>query len=217
MTVTQVDVGKLKACGQAPANGILYVSKSGAGGGVRLANGTELPSQGLTVVSENPVYIQGDYNTVNKVPAAVLGDAVTVLSNNWESMNYDTKGDIATSSRQAAETTVNAAFAMGPISTITARSSPCGTASKPLRHGGAAGTMGITTTCPRSGTGPTIPSLTQILRRGHRWGSSRPGGSGPQADSDDRRQQLSAVSNQVSAVWISSCGLRVVSASVYPC
>ncbi|MEE8242002.1 MAG: PilX N-terminal domain-containing pilus assembly protein [candidate division NC10 bacterium] len=114
MTVTQVDVGKLKACGQAPVHGILYVSKSGAGGGVRLVNGTELPSQGLTVVSENPVYIQGDYNTVNKVPAAVLGDAITVLSNNWESFNYDTKGDIATSSRQAAETTVNAAFAMGP-------------------------------------------------------------------------------------------------------
>ncbi|MFQ5962418.1 MAG: PilX N-terminal domain-containing pilus assembly protein, partial [Candidatus Methylomirabilales bacterium] len=113
-TVTQVDVGKLKACGQAPANGIMYVSKSGANGGVRLVNGTELPSQGLTVVSENPVYIQGDYNTVNKVPAAVLGDAITVLSNNWEPNNYDSKGDLATSSRQAAETTVNAALAMGP-------------------------------------------------------------------------------------------------------
>ena len=114
MTVTQVDVGKLNACGQAPGNGIMYVSKDGPGGGVRLVNGSELPSQGLTVVSENPVYIQGDYNTVNKVPAAVLGDAITVLSNNWEPKDYDSKGDIATSSRQAAETTVNAAFAMGP-------------------------------------------------------------------------------------------------------
>lgn len=114
MTVTQVDVGNLKACGQAPANGIMYVSNSGANGGVRLVNGSELPSQGLTVVSENSVYIQGDYNTVNKVPAAVLGDAITVLSNNWESNNYDSKGDLATSSRQAAETTVNAALAMGP-------------------------------------------------------------------------------------------------------
>ena len=114
MAVTEVDLGKLNACGQAPANGILYVSKDGPDSGVRLVNGSELPSQGLTVVSENPVYIQGDYNTMNKVPAAVLGDAITVLSNNWEPKNYDSKGDIATSSRQAAETTVNAALAMGP-------------------------------------------------------------------------------------------------------
>ncbi|MEE9139028.1 MAG: hypothetical protein V3V07_10835, partial [candidate division NC10 bacterium] len=72
------------------------------------------PSQGLTVVSENPVYIQGDYNTVNKVPAAVLGDAITVLSNNWEPNNSDSKGDQVASNRPATETTVNAAFALGP-------------------------------------------------------------------------------------------------------
>ncbi len=51
---------------------------------------------------------------MNKVPAAVLADAITVLSNNWEPNNYDSKGNLATSSRQAAETTVNAALAMGP-------------------------------------------------------------------------------------------------------
>jgi hypothetical protein len=53
---------------------------------------------GFTVASENPVYIQGDYNsdstdtTWNATPtdkagmaaAAVIADAVTVLSNNWD-------------------------------------------------------------------------------------------------------------------------------------
>lgn len=52
--------------------------------------------QGLTVVSENPVYVQGNYNAdaagfINHVPgtpdthrsAGVMADAVTLLSNNW--------------------------------------------------------------------------------------------------------------------------------------
>ncbi len=55
---------------------------------------------GFTVASENPVYIQGNYNSDNTDPfwnnpppaapadinhsaAAVIADAVTVLSNNW--------------------------------------------------------------------------------------------------------------------------------------
>jgi hypothetical protein len=118
MEVTQVDVGALTACGVMPKNGILYVSadkgKPEKDEGVRLVNGAELPKQGLTVVSENPVYVQGDYNTVNKVPAAVMGDAITVLSNNWDKNGYDKKGDEKTSKRPADKTTVNAAFAMGP-------------------------------------------------------------------------------------------------------
>ena len=31
--------------------------------GVKLVNGGTLPDAGLTIVSPNPVYIQGDYNT----------------------------------------------------------------------------------------------------------------------------------------------------------
>ncbi len=45
---------------------------------------------GLTIVSENPVYVQGNYNATStsvtgttNVPAAVIADAVTLLSNNW--------------------------------------------------------------------------------------------------------------------------------------
>jgi hypothetical protein len=114
MNITQVNIGTLVSCGQAPLNGILYVSQAGSNKGVRLVNGATLPSGGLTVVSENPVYIRGDYNTVTKKPAAVLGDAITVLSNNWELNQSDTKGDDVTSDRLATSTTVNAAFALGP-------------------------------------------------------------------------------------------------------
>jgi Tfp pilus assembly protein PilX len=51
---------------------------------------------GFTVASENPVYVQGDYNTNAGDPlwagtgnsphaaAAIIADAVTVLSNNWQ-------------------------------------------------------------------------------------------------------------------------------------
>ena len=115
MTIVEVDVGLLRSTGAAPANGVLYVATTGTpGAAVRLVNGSQLPSQGLTVVSENPLYIRGDYNTVAKVPAAVLADAITVLSNNWAANNSDTKGALGTNTRPAAATTVNAAFALGP-------------------------------------------------------------------------------------------------------
>jgi hypothetical protein len=49
-----------------------------------------LPTAGLTIASENPVYVEGNYNATaasvtaaGNVPAAVIADAVTTLSNNW--------------------------------------------------------------------------------------------------------------------------------------
>ena len=82
---------------------------------IRLTNGDVLPSNGLTLASENPVYIQGDYNTGKKsdysdrVPSAVFGDAVTILSNNWK----DNNSASSLSSRQASNTTVNTAIVAG--------------------------------------------------------------------------------------------------------
>jgi hypothetical protein len=59
-----------------------------------------LPSPGLTVAAENPVYVQGNYNatagtvtapgginTETHRAAAILGDSVTLLSNNWNDAN----------------------------------------------------------------------------------------------------------------------------------
>jgi Tfp pilus assembly protein PilX len=62
-----------------------------SGYGVRLRNGNNLSpfnnTKGVTVVSDQPVYIQGDYNDFNNgagwVPASVMGDVINVLSNNY--------------------------------------------------------------------------------------------------------------------------------------
>jgi hypothetical protein len=101
----------------------------------RLINGYALPSAGLTVVSENPVYIQGNYNTSStsgaSVPsnsgtytnpnasgytrkaAAVVADAVTVLSSGWNDSN---SASASLSSRVAtANTTINAALVAGNV------------------------------------------------------------------------------------------------------
>ena len=71
---------------------------TGARHALKLVNGAlnNLPTPGFTVVAENPVYVQGDYNsnagdTVWNLPpvdvphsaAAVIADAVTLLSMNW--------------------------------------------------------------------------------------------------------------------------------------
>ncbi|RMF93925.1 MAG: hypothetical protein D6736_00950 [Nitrospinota bacterium] len=85
--------------------------------GVRLKNGGELKAttpgapaiQGLTVVTNQAIYIQGDYNKTNKKPAAILADSLNVLSNNWD----DSKDTLSVNSRVATETTINAAFLAG--------------------------------------------------------------------------------------------------------
>ena len=61
------------------------------------------PSSGLTVVAENPVYVQGNYNATDSpaptttwsnqepnVPAAIIADAVTLLSRSWkDSLSFE--------------------------------------------------------------------------------------------------------------------------------
>jgi hypothetical protein len=65
----------------------LKLVNAGVVGGV-----SRLPATGLTVASENPVYVQGNYNATNDpvanpneahVPAAIVADTVAILSNNW--------------------------------------------------------------------------------------------------------------------------------------
>jgi hypothetical protein len=71
------------------------------------------------VVSENPLYTLGNYNTVNKKPASLMADAITFLSNSWASGNYDTKGSSAKSTRTASATTVNASYLTGNTETTS--------------------------------------------------------------------------------------------------
>ncbi len=58
---------------------------------LKVVNGAlgSLPTSGLTITSENPVYVVGPYNATNAgfgdphAAAAVIGDAVTLLSPGW--------------------------------------------------------------------------------------------------------------------------------------
>ncbi len=93
--------------------------------GVRVANGAQLPADGFTVATAAPIYVKGNYNlnygtdasvgqtnTANTKPAALIGDAVTMLSANWNDGNTTGTG---LSSRVPVNTTVNAAILAGIV------------------------------------------------------------------------------------------------------
>lgn len=95
---------------------------------VRVVHGQQLPADGLTVATPQPLYVMGNYNVTtngvnfsltlgssisNTVPAALMGDAITILSTNWDDAN-DIKGK-ALGTRKSADTTVNAAALEGIV------------------------------------------------------------------------------------------------------
>lgn len=134
-------------------NGIVYVHDVSRGGStpsrpvaIALVNGSNLPTTvvaprapggGLTIVTDHPAYIIGDYNTggtgdsvpVNVKdsslsasptvsgytvrPAAVMADAVTILSRNWLTGNYNSKA--SSTGRIPVNTTINAAILAGNV------------------------------------------------------------------------------------------------------
>ena len=91
--------------------------------GVRVIFGQTLPASGLTIVTPNPLYVVGNYNvppslqgttnTSKSVPAALIGDAITILSDQWT----DNDGDGALGVRMASSTTINAALLGGIVRT----------------------------------------------------------------------------------------------------
>ncbi len=111
VTSYDIDISKLNTSGYFPSNGIVYASRNTVSGtvqAIRLVNGSTLAGA-LTVATSNPLYIQGNYNTVNKKAAAVLTDALTVLSGSWS----DANSSKSLSSRVASNTSVNVSFLSG--------------------------------------------------------------------------------------------------------
>ncbi|MFA5038338.1 MAG: hypothetical protein WC732_01510 [Candidatus Omnitrophota bacterium] len=96
-----------------PSNGLMYVTRTDAGSfepGVELVNGSQIDrNAGLTVVSNQPVYVKGNYNTVSEKPTAIIADALNLLSNNWN----DSNSTSSVNSRIANATTINCAFVAG--------------------------------------------------------------------------------------------------------
>ena len=152
MLTVEVDVDKLGRSPAYPANGTVYLgafqpdphAPAWPGGAVGVgpaewsAYGTPWNSEltefafktkraarlagSLTLVSDNPVYVQGDFNTLDKRAAAIMADSVTVLSNNWGDVDGDGTfdGDLEYSllpleQRLAAPTTVNAGIMSGVV------------------------------------------------------------------------------------------------------
>jgi hypothetical protein len=153
--LTTVDIGLLKQAlnGTTPNGVVIYLADTGARPGptpaaspgtakrgVRLKNGAVLPNGGLTIASENPIYVQGNYNTgtgtpasnltgasfdptkptvtgYNRQPSAIIGDAVYILSNAWSDANSAVTLGLpgSGSARTASNTTVNAAILGGIV------------------------------------------------------------------------------------------------------
>ncbi len=112
---TDIDIGALNSSGYWPSNGIIYTTdKQNPSGNnaTRLVNGTTL-SSGLTVCSRDPVYVHGDFNTVSKKPAAIMSDAITILSNGW--VDGDGTLPITDPNRKAVQTTVNVSYMTGNV------------------------------------------------------------------------------------------------------
>ena len=83
---------------------------------VRLVNGSTLYNKGMTVATQNPLYIKGDFNTVNKQPSGVISDAFNMLSNGWSDSN---SSNTNLSARTASNTTVQTAVITGNTNTAT--------------------------------------------------------------------------------------------------
>jgi len=126
-------------------NGIIYITDTSATStakrAIRIKNASKVPSGGITIASDNPVYIQGDFNTgrsggtetpsnagdpskstatgYTKQPSLIAADAVTLMSNAWNDSNA--AADMGTagtgSARTASNTTINAAIISGDVPT----------------------------------------------------------------------------------------------------
>jgi hypothetical protein len=136
MSAWAVDVSAITSS-KAVWNNILYISDQSATAAnhkaIRLKNGDVLPKDGLTLITDNPVYIQGDWNTGANPPSsantpdstksmdsgyawrpsAIVADSITLLSNSWQDGNAS-KG---LNQRTAGNTTINAALVAGNVPT----------------------------------------------------------------------------------------------------
>ncbi len=99
VAMTTIDVSTLKtllAANYTDFNGVLYVNVKSATvtnpGAVRLVNAETTPetiyNTGFSVATNGGLYVKGNYNTTPRAdgtinPAMLMGDAVTLLSYNW--------------------------------------------------------------------------------------------------------------------------------------
>ena len=139
----RLDIGRLNASGFYPANGIIYITTTRSVtlpigktqmNAIIITNADSLP-QPTTIASNLPVYIVGNFNTgTNHPPAAIIADAVTILSDTtdrgttcpyleeWDSATTLTSGPsmdwrFANNNITHNNTTVNACIMAGIVPT----------------------------------------------------------------------------------------------------
>jgi hypothetical protein len=144
--VTEIDIGQLKKTldylralpsanpNHFEFNGLLYVnlksSSNTTPAAIRLINATSLPrngDSGFSVATNGGIYVKGSYNThlitnadgtQRPVPAMLIGDALTVLSEGWDDANAAAAFD-GTKRKATADLTVNAGLLTGNIASTT--------------------------------------------------------------------------------------------------
>jgi len=111
-----VDMSLLQTSPYFPSNGVVYASDQRAGtfNALRLTNGADI-GRPISIFSENPMYVRGDFNSVDKQPAALAADAVTFLSNSWD----DSRSTLGINDRIASPTTCNACIMTGNVETTS--------------------------------------------------------------------------------------------------
>ena len=75
-----------------------------------LGGGAPIPQilRNATIATDNPLFIQGDFNTINRQGVAIIADAINVLSNGWAGKNCNNNMNNTNT-----PTAVNAAFFTG--------------------------------------------------------------------------------------------------------
>lgn len=109
-----IDVAAMIAGGYTPPNRIMYVTNNlGDRPVVRIVNASTLPTGGLTIATDLPMYVQGHYNSVAKKGSALLCDAITLLSPSWN----DANSNLALASRIPTNLTINVCVMSGHVAT----------------------------------------------------------------------------------------------------
>lgn len=112
MDVVEINVSRMLADSAWPANRIIYVSDHRASDpAVRIKNATTLPVGGLTIATDLPLYVLGNYNTTAKKGSALLCDAITFLSPSWN----DGNSSLSLSNRTPSNMSVNACIMTGHV------------------------------------------------------------------------------------------------------
>ncbi|RPH95060.1 hypothetical protein EHM69_05560 [candidate division KSB1 bacterium] len=116
MDVVDINIGAMLSGGYVPTNRILYISHaSGDAPAIRIKNAATLPVGGLTIATDLPLYVWGNYNTTAKKGSALLCDAITLLSPSWS----DANSALAIDSRIPSNMGMNACIMTGHVNTVS--------------------------------------------------------------------------------------------------